>query len=49
MGHNLRNCGIDSTRQNYITRHILAAGSSGENSSVSCEQVKSKDELYSDD
>ena len=28
---------------------LAAAASSGENSSVSCGQVKSKDELYSDD
>ena len=64
IGHNSRNCGIDSTWQNYIksgffsklSRQIcliklgvlVAAASSGENSSVSCGQVKSKDVPFSD-
>ena len=42
-GRNYIMCAVSSS-------HILAAAaSSGENSSVSCGQVKSKDELYSDD
>ena len=56
IGHNLRNCGIDSTRQKDYIMHVVesshiiaAAASSGELSAVSCGQVKSKDVLYSDD
>ena len=50
IGHNSSNCGIDSTRQNYIMHiHIIAAAaSSGECSAVSCGQVMSKDVPFPD-